>query len=337
MHQYVERARHTVVTEQLFGDRIVNFLYSRAREKAPSLFRLATSARVSSLLGFVNFDLPLADKIMGNRRFLARHGVDLHECLDPPASFTCARKIFERKIRYPQCRPMLEDDGAVVSPADARMLCGTMADGDWFSLKGKFFEYRELLGDHRRKWQDAFSLGECAIFRLTPDKYHYNHVPVSGRVVEFYEISGDYHSCNPGAVVEMVTPYSKNKRVVTIIDTDVPEGTRIGLVAMVEVVALMIGDVVQCYSESRGYDFPMQIQPGMFLRKGQPKSLFRPGSSTDILLFQPGRVVFAEDLVTLMRRPDVASRFSIGFGGPLAEVDVRVRSLIGRRRVPNVR
>jgi len=162
-------------------------------------------------------------------------------------------------------------------------------------------------------------------------------VPVSGRVVEFYEISGDYHSCNPGAVVEMVTPYSKNKRVVTIIDTDVPEGTRIGLVAMVEVVALMIGDVVQCYSESRGYDFPMQIQPGMFLRKGQPKSLFRPGSSTDILLFQPGRVVFAEDLVTLMRRPDVASRFSIGFGGPLAEVDVRVRSLIGRRRVPNVR
>jgi phosphatidylserine decarboxylase len=44
----------------------------------------------------------------------------------------------------------------------------------------------------------------------------------------------------------MVRPYSKNKRVVTIIDTDVEGGTGIGLVAMIEVVALMIGDIVQC-------------------------------------------------------------------------------------------
>jgi phosphatidylserine decarboxylase len=331
MHQYVERAGHAVITERLFGDRIVNFLYSRAREKAPSLFRLATSARVSSLLGFVNFDLPLAPDISGSKKFLARHGVDLSECLEPAASFTSARKIFERKIRYHHCRPMAAGDEAVVSPADARMLGGTMGAGAGFCLKGKFFEYCELLGEHRGQWQDAFAHGDCAIFRLTPDKYHYNHVPVSGRVVDFYELGGDYHSCNPGAVVEMVTPYSKNRRVVTVIDTDVAAGTRVGLVAMIEVVALMIGEVAQCYSATGAYDFPAPVQPGMFLRKGQPKSLFRPGSSTDILLFQPGRIVFADDLVALMRRPDVTSRFTIGFGGPLAEVDVRVRSLIARR------
>ena len=52
----------------------------------------------------------------------------------------------------------------------------------------------------------------------------------------------------PGAVVALVTPYSKNSRVVTIIDTEVPGGTGVGLVAMIEVVALMIGEVVQCYS-----------------------------------------------------------------------------------------
>jgi hypothetical protein len=57
---------------------------------------------------------------------------------------------------------------------------------------------------------------------------------------------------------------------------------------MIEVVALMIGEVVQCYSDVR-YENPQPIKPGMLLRRGQPKSLYRPGSSTDVVVFQPGR------------------------------------------------
>ena len=49
----------------------------------------------------------------------------------------------------------------------------------------------------------------------------------------------------------MVTPYSKNRRHVTLIDTDVPGGSQVGMVAMVEVTALMIGDIVQCYSDEK--------------------------------------------------------------------------------------
>jgi Phosphatidylserine decarboxylase len=90
-----------------------------------------------------------------------------------------------------------------------------------------------------------------AIFRLTPDKYYYSHVPVGRLVLDVYEVGGTCHSCNPLAVVA-VAPFSKNRRVVTILETDVPGGARIGLVAMIELVALMIGDGVQCYSET-GY------------------------------------------------------------------------------------
>ena len=57
----------------------------------------------------------------------------------------------------------------------------------------------------------------------------------------------------------------------------------------------------------------------MFLDKGQPKSLYRPGSSTDVLLFEPGRVRFAPDIVANLRHRDVQSRFTTGFGAPLAE------------------
>jgi phosphatidylserine decarboxylase len=68
--------------------------------------------------------------------------------------------------------------------------------------------------------------------------------------------------------------------------------------------------------------------PGMFLHKGLPKSLYRPGSSTTVLLFQPGCVQFAHDIVRNMFRPGVQSRFSQGFGRPLVETEVKVRSLI---------
>ena len=143
-------------------------------------------------------------------------------------------------------------------------------------------------------------------------------------------LSGRYHSCNPGPVVVAATPYSKNKRVVTIIDTEVPGGSRVGYVAMIEVVALMIGQIDQCYSPV-AYDNPTLMQIGMMMEKGCPKSLYRPGSSTDVLLFEPGRVCFSEDLVRNRFRSGVQSRFSQGFGRPLVETDVKVRSTIGRR------
>lgn len=323
-HQYIERDSGRVVSEKLIADRMVKLLYHGVRENNSSLFRLLTSSWSSHILGMVNFDRPILSK----RAFLAGCGIDLAECLDPPELLDTARKVFERRIRYQERRPMPQEGDAIVSPADARVVIGSFDKTSLVFLKEKFFSFEELLGHNKNTWHNDFDGGDFAVFRLTPDKYHYNHTPVAGRVVDFYAIDGDYHSCNPAAVVSIATPYSKNKRVVTIIDTDVAGGTGAGLVAMIEVVALMIGDICQAYS-SQGYDSPRPMKLGMFLEKGQPKSLYRPGSSTDILIFQKGRVRFAEDLLANMGRPGVSSRFTEGFGRPLVETDVRVRSLIG--------
>jgi phosphatidylserine decarboxylase len=67
----------------------------------------------------------------------------------------------------------------------------------------------------------------------------------------------------------------------------------------------------------------------MFIKKGVPKSLFRPGSSTVVLIFQKDRVRFADDIAANMSYPDAQSIFSLGFGKSLVETDVRVRSYIG--------
>lgn len=327
VHQYIERDSGRVVTEQLIGDHMVRLLYHDVRENCTKLFRMLTSSWSSHILGMVNFDRPLLSK----RAFLVNCGIDLTECLDPSHQLDTPRRIFERKIRYREYRPMPAGNEAVVSPADARVLIGSFRETSLTFLKEKFFSYEELLGADKTGWHEAFSGGDFAVFRLTPDKYHYNHTPVSGTIVDFYAIDGVYHSCNPSAVIAVATPYSKNKRVVTIIDTDVPGGTGVGLVAMIEVVALMIGDIVQAYSR-QGYDQPQQIETGMFLEKGQPKSLYRPGSSTDILIFQQGRIEFAGDILENMNNTNVTSRFTTGFQKPLVETDIRVRSLLGTAR-----
>lgn len=323
-HQYIERSSGAAITEQLLGDRSISLLYHQIRENSSALFRLLTSARSSQVLSAINFDLPLTSQAA----FLKRQGIDITECLDPPERLTTPRKVFERKIRYEHCRPMPSEPTAVVSPADARVITGSCCETSLLCIKDKFFSFGELFGPNRLTWLDTFNNGDFAVFRLTPDKYHYNHTPVSGVIRECYSVDGDYHSCNPSAIVAMATPYSKNRRVVTIIDTDVPGGTQVGLVAMIEVVALMIGDIVQAYSH-RGYDDPQDIIPGLFVTKGQPKSLYRPGSSTDILVFQQGRIRFADDLLANRNRRDISSRFTHGFGTPLVETDIAVRSLLG--------
>lgn len=326
-HQYIERDSGKICTEQLYADTAVEFLYSNARENAPALFRAAVSAWGSSLLGYINYETILGAKVPWGKGLLPSASINLDECVDSPDSLNTVKKVFERKIRYWECRPMPDNPCAIVSPSDSRVIPGSFCETSNLFLKGKFFDYEELLGCDKREWLNAFFQGNYAVFRLTPEKYHYNHTPVAGKVLDFYEIDGDYHACNPGAVVTVVTPYSKNKRVVTVMDTDVPGGSKAGLVAMIEIVALMIGKIVQCYSEER-YDSPQNVCPGMFLEKGFPKSLYRPGSSTNVLIFQKGRVRFAEDLIRNMSCQGVESRFSKGFGMPLAETDLRVRSFL---------
>lgn len=330
-HQYVERDTGQVCSERPIGDWIVNYLYSKKREEVPYVYQLLGSQWFSGFLGWVNYDFPLGQGISGIRRFLKSCAIDLSECVESAEKLDSARKVFERRIRYWHCRPMTDDPAAIVSPSDARILFGSFRDTSTLFLKGKFFEYEELLGKRKLSWIRAFDGGDFLICRLTPDKYHYNHTPVAGVVCDFYENDGDYHSCNPGPVVSLATSYSKNKRVVTVINTDVVGGTGVGWVAMIEVVALMVGDIVQCYSESK-YQDPLALESGMFLQRGCPKSLFRPGSSTTVLLFQKDRVEFSPDLIRNLCRSDVESRYSQGLGRPVVETDIKVRSTIGRRK-----
>ena len=326
-HQYIDRHSGKICDEKLTADRLIRLLYSRLRESAGFLFRTFTSSFLTDMIAWSHYDNPLKLKNYHIRRMICDLHINTDEILEPECTRSM-RALFERKITYWKTRPMPGGTDKVVSPCDARMIPGSLNENTRFFIKYKFFDVEELLGRDKFAWLNAFEGGQYAVFRLTPDKYHYNHAPVTGSVIDFYEIRGKYHSCNPSAVIELVTPYSKNKRVVTVIDTDIPGGTGAGLIAMVEIVALMIGDIEQAYSEFV-YDAPRKLTKNDVMIKGQPKSLFRPGSSTVVLLFQKERFQFSPDLLENVGRADVQSRFSKGFGQSLVETDLAVRSEIG--------
>lgn len=328
-HQYIERSTGQVRTERLAADGVVAWLYSQARESYPYIFKLATQRFATKLLAYLNYDAPLLARNGSFNSMVTDLGIDQSELIQPLGRWPKLRDIFERQIRFWETRQMPASSELIVSPSDSRVLIGSFPVNGELLIKEKFFCLKELIGADKLGWQACFEEGNWAIFRLTPEKYHYNHVPVSGVVVDTYEIDGEYHSCNPSAVVRMVTPYSKNRRCVTVIDTGVTGGSGVGFVAMIEVVALMIGEIVQCYSEER-YDAPSPIRVGQFLKRGAVKSLFRPGSSTVVLMFEKDRVLFDYDLIKNTERHDLQSRFSYFFGERLVETDVRVRSSIAR-------
>ncbi|MBF0518288.1 MAG: phosphatidylserine decarboxylase [Nitrospirae bacterium] len=332
-HQYVDRRTGEIVTEKVFADRTIHWLYCPIKENAPLLFRALTGQRASSLFGYLNYENVLCSKLTSHSKFIKETGINLAECLDCPEKLSTPRALFERKISYQETRPMPDNKGAIVCPSDARVIVGSLKEMSALPVKGKLFDFEELVSTDKTDWLNAFYQGDFAIFRLTPEKYHYNHVPVSGVVVDYYDISGRYHSCNPGALAVELTPYSKNRRSLTIIDTSVPGGTGCGLVAMAEIAALMIGNIHQCYSD-KAYDNPVPMNPGLFMAKGQPKSLFRPGGSTVVLLFQKGKISFAPDIVSNLNKTFIKSRLAVGLGRALVETDVDVRSLLAETKNP---
>lgn len=197
VHQYVERHSGAVRTERLIADRAVRWLYGRQREQPDWLLRALTSPRFSRLLGYLRYDLYLGTRRACGPAMLRRLGADPAECLDEPVTLDTPRKVFERSIRYWETRPMPQEPGLVVSPADARLLVTPLGPTTFLPIKEKFFSLDELLGGPDRPWANRFHGGDAAVFRLTPDRYHYNHVPAAGTVADFYAIEGACHSCNP--------------------------------------------------------------------------------------------------------------------------------------------
>ena len=329
MHQYVQRHTSGIVDESLLADRVIRFLYSSERENPSLLQRALATPKVTEWLAHWEFDRHLSEPAQRIAAVVKRLSINTSEILGGTAQMRTLRDLFERKIRYWDARPLPEKEALIVSPADGKALPFAANVESSLPIKEKFIGMGPLLADCN-PWGDAIDATNGiagVVVRLTPDVYHYTHAPVSGHVISHRSVEGAFHSCNPIAATRLLSSYPRNRRTVTVYDTDVQDGTGVGIVVQADVAAMMIGQIVSCYSALQ-YDNPMPLRPGMWVERGSPVSLFRPGSSTSIVLWKGSRAAIASELIANSERADLRSRFSDWLQTAWVETALRVRQPI---------
>lgn len=106
------------------------------------------------------------------------------------------------------------------------------------------------------------------------------HIPVKGVLSEPKLISGEYYTVNPMAIRSQLDVYGENKRVVSTI-----QSREFGTVSYVAIGAMMVGSIV------------LTTEAGQAVERMDEHGYFAFGGSTIVLLFEPGAIVFDEDLV----------------------------------------
>ncbi|NLZ62947.1 MAG: phosphatidylserine decarboxylase [Lentisphaerae bacterium] len=273
---FYDRRQGRLEQEVILGDRLLRLAYLsgwRGLLRWP-LFGCSLCSR---LLGC------FADSRLSRSRIeptIKQLGIDLSEVEVPDGGFQTFNAFFCRQLK-PGARPLAPDPRRLLSPADSRALFWPeLQDGQCIPAKGASFSVEELLGAPGAEYAPRFRNGALAVFRLCPADYHRYHFPADGRMLRSWRLRGKYHSVHPLALATRLRVFSENLRVVSMLDF----GSG-GLAAFIEVGAFGVASIRQTFSGSE-------------FRRGLEKGFFAFGGSTIILLLEPGRWRFDEDLLT---------------------------------------
>jgi phosphatidylserine decarboxylase len=232
--------------------------------------------------------------------FIRSFHINSSEFLDPVASFQSFNDFFIRKLK-PESRPIAVGNDVAVLPADARYLAfKNISKSDGFLVKGQKFSLEELL--RSGSLAHKYSEGSMIIARLCPVDYHRFHFPCNCVPEEVREINGPLFSVNPMALKKNIRILSENKRVITSLHTK-----NFGTILYIEVGATYVGSIHQTFT------------PGEHYAKGDEKGYFAFGGSCLILLFEPFRIEFDQDLLDAShRRMEMRALFGQSMGRALS-------------------
>ena len=236
-----------------YGAGKLDFLYNNPVGRI--FLGIAVSPFVSNVYASKNAKKSSVKKIPA---FIKEHNIDMSDFEDREyKSFT---DFFTRKIRYGK-RPVDMTPGALISPADSKLLVYEIEKDTSMRIKGRTYTVDEILADAENAKE--FAGGYALVFRLTVDDYHRFCYPDKGCLISKRFIKGKLHTVR--AVSKNHKIYMENTRLVNLLKTE-----KFGTIAYIEVGAMLIGRIVD-----NGTDV---------FEKGQEKGYFEPGGSTVILL-----------------------------------------------------
>ena len=291
---YRDRGTGEMVRESVLCEPLLRWVY--ARPAAVGAVGLVLNRAVLCRMYGKLQDLWVSRrKIAG---FVEEHGIRADEAELPLEQYRSFNEFFTRRLKAGS-RPFVQDPDVLCAPGDGKALVFPVVDRTArLPAKGASFSPDALLASS--DGAKRFLGGSALVLRLAPYDYHRFHFPDSGEAGTALAVRGEYHVVNPIALAGVPELLCRNKRAVTAFTSD-----HFGRIAYVEIGAFTVASIVQTYAAGR-------------VTRGQEKGYFQYGGSTIILLFEPGRVAFDEDLVR-----DSA-------GG--IEVQVPAGSGIGRRR-----
>merc|ERR1719273_2941943 len=263
------------------------------RKMVQSKFAVGVLAKGSKSKG-ASMDLEKSAKDIPG--FVKQHNLDTSTLYKKVEEFKTFNDFFARGMKVDECRPMAdpEDESVVVSPADCRMMCwDTILDSTKVWIKGARFTLENLLGPDTKVDLKKYEGGSSAIARLAPQDYHRWHYPVGGKVINVEHIDGALYTVNPVAINRTVDVYTENKRAIVEID-----GGKNGGCVMFAIAATMVGSytLFRTEAEDPTKDNPIPLEVGDEVKRGDVAGEFRFGGSTVLMLFEPGRVNWSDDI-----------------------------------------
>ncbi|PAY17027.1 phosphatidylserine decarboxylase [Rhodopirellula sp. SM50] len=270
---YHDRYRDELCVEKVYGDKALRWTYGTWGGKL-ALAAMVKRAWFSRWYGWRMDQPKTREKI---KPFIAEFGLDASEFARSPDEFANFNEFFFRKLN-PSARPIDPDPSTIVFPADGRHLCvPDLSRCEGLFVKGQMFDLATLLRDP--ELTRRYSQGSLLLSRLCPVDYHRFHFPAAGRPGPARLINGPLYSVNPIALCQNIHILATNKREITILETET-----LGNVLLLEIGATCVGGICQTY------------RPGDPVFKGDEKGYFRFGGSSTLVIFEPGRIEFDDDL-----------------------------------------
>ncbi len=276
---YIDRVTKRKEREEVYGRIFIELMYGdgwKARLCSALFLRLtARCAFFSRLYGRMQKSSLSRHKVLP---FIQKFQVDETEFLEPSSSFASFNDFFIRKLK-PAARPIALGKDVAVLPADGRYLVyPNLAEIDGFLVKNQRFCLEKLL--RSKELAEKYAHGSMVIARLCPTDYHRFHFPADGLPEVAQEIEGPLFSVNPLALKKNIHIMSENKRMITPLHTE-----QFGTILFIEVGATYVGTIHQTFT------------PHKACAKGDEKGYFSFGGSSLILLFEPSRIQFDQDLL----------------------------------------
>jgi phosphatidylserine decarboxylase len=233
----------------------------------------------------------LRDRLIG--RFAAAYGVNMDEAARGLGDFASFNDFFTRELK-PGARTLSDSAAFILSPADGAVSqLGTIRQGRIFQAKGRDFTAAEILG-HGPEAAARFEGGTFITIYLSPKDYHRVHMPAEGRLCSSAYVPGNLFSVNGATAQGVDRLFARNERLACLFDG--PDGS----FASVMVGAVIVAGIDTVWphrfaGHGRGVLREDFDDGAITLAAGAEMGRFYLGS-TVVLLFEPGRVEWLEEL-----------------------------------------